>query len=287
MTGFEAALLVLPGELRACAARLTAERETAWEFRLRRGRLPSVVMPGGERPLPGAAPVTAGDLDRVVELAACASPYAVRDSLGRGFLLAPGGVRVGLCGQVNRGTEGERTIGPLSSAAVRIPREVKGCAAPWAELPFRSTLILSPPGGGKTTLLRDMVRLLSLKGKRVALCDERGEVAGFARGENGFDVGERTDVMTGCAKSEAAMMLLRSMNPEIIAMDEITAPEDAAACAAAANCGVALLATAHGDGPEDLAARPLYRTLREAGIFRRAIVIVRRGDRREYREAAL
>ena len=204
----------------------------------------------------------------MLELATEASPYATEESIRQGFVTAAGGVRVGVCGQFRGGGGG---IGTVTSVSVRVPRQILGCAGRWAGQAFVSTLLISPPGGGKTTLLRDYVRLLSDGGARVALCDERGEVAGFCRGEAGFDVGERTDVMTGCPKHQGAM----------------TAPEDVAACAQAANCGVRLLATAHGDGPEDLAARPLYRPLLEQGIFSRAIVIRRQGRERTYREAAL
>ncbi len=285
MDGYEGALAVLPERIRRQAAQVPGgQRDRTAEFRLRRGRFPALVLPEGERRLEGCGPVGREDLERVLELATEASPYATEESIRQGFVTAAGGVRVGVCGQFRGGGGG---IGTVTSVSVRVPRQILGCAGRWAGQAFVSTLLISPPGGGKTTLLRDYVRLLSDGGARVALCDERGEVAGFCRGEAGFDVGERTDVMTGCPKHQGALMLLRAMNPEILAMDEITAPEDVAACAQAANCGVRLLATAHGDGPEDLAARPLYRPLLEQGIFSRAIVIRRQGRERTYREAAL
>ncbi len=288
MNGFEAALRLLPESLREAARALPEEeRQMIWEFRLRRGRLPTALLPEGERALRRTGGVSAEELQRVLELSCAASPYAVEESLRRGFVTAAQGVRGGFCGSaVTR--EGEvQTLKWLSSAVIRVPREVLGCAAPLCRVEFVPTLLLSPPGGGKTTLLRDMVRILSNGGARVALCDERGEVAAFHEGLPGFDVGERTDVITAAPKSRSALMLLRAMGPEILAMDEITAPEDVAACETVSNCGVLLLATAHGSGVEDLRRRPLYRTLLEKRIFRRCVVIRREGERRRYEETVL
>ena len=147
-----------------------------------------------------------------------------------------------------------------------------------------STLIVAPPGAGKTTLLRELVRLLSEGAGgpplRVGLADERGEVAALWRGEPQFDVGRHTDVLDGCRKAEGLLILLRGMNPQVLAADEITHPEDAAAMEEAAGCGVALLATAHAAGTEDLRRRPVYRALLERGVFQRAVVLERRGGER-------
>ena len=284
MSGFAAAAEVLPREYRAAALALSEkERGEAQEFRLRLGRCPTVVTQTGERRL-SPLPVTPAHLLRVLELATLASPYAAADSVRRGFAAAPGGVRVGLCGRMRPGTEGAWAAAGLTSAAVRIPRQVKGCGTPFCAGPFVSTLILSPPGLGKTTLLRDMVRLLSDGGERVGLCDERGEVAALGDGGFGFDVGEHTDVITEGSKADAAMLLLRTMNPQILAMDEITDPEDAAACRRAAGCGVALLATAHAGCREELGQRRPLGELLEEGVFRRLIWINREGAGRSYRE---
>jgi len=149
-----------------------------------------------------------------------------------------------------------------------------------------STLILAPPGLGKTTLLRDVYNRFSdgdgCQPLRVSLADERGEVAACFEGVPQLWVGRRTDVMEGCPKAQGLLLLLRAMNPQMLAADEITAPEDVQALELAAGCGAVLLATAHGRDRSDLLRRPVYRRLLEAGIFERLVLIRRAGGRREY-----
>ena len=287
MNGYDAALSLLPAHIRAAAAEINEkERDAAMEFRLRLGRRPSLAL--AEREIPFSPRIVdTADLSRVLECASRASPYTVKESMSQGFIMAGGGVRVGLCGQMNCMENGMYMLSAISSLSIRIPRQVIGCAGKLAETPFVSTLIISPPGWGKTTLLRDMIRALSNGGTRVGLCDERGEVAALSHGELGFDVGACTDVMTGLPKAQGAMALLRSMNPRILAMDEITAPEDVSACIAAANCGVQLLATAHARTREELLARPVYRSLAEWAIFQRLIVIHWKNGYRNYQEVSL
>lgn len=284
MDGFENALRVLPRSLREAAERLPkGARKEAEELRLRLGRAPAVRFAEGEAALPGVECVTAETLRAVLELATGASWHTAEDSLRRGFVTVQGGCRIGVCGQAV--TEEGRVVGirELSSLCIRIPREVRESADGLLEKEFHSTILISPPSGGKTTLLREMCRRLSDGGLPVSLCDERGEVAAVWNGRAQFDVGARTDVLTGAPKGEGAMMMLRSMAPRILALDEITAPEDVEACLCAANCGVRLLVTAHGCGTEDLFSRGIYRKLTEHKLFRRAVVIRVEDGRRSYR----
>ena len=289
---YRQAAQVLPRRLRQEALGLPQEeQEQAEELRLRAGWPMTAVLPEGERPV-GGPPVEPEELEQLVEIASRASVHAVLEQIRRGYLTVAGGHRIGLCGTAVMEGGGIHALRSLSSANLRIARQVPGAARPvlGALCPggrLESTLILAPPGQGKTTLLRDIIRQVS-EGEgclplRVAVADERGEVAALYGGRPQLDVGRRTDVAEGCPKAQGLMLLLRAMNPQVLAVDEITAPEDAAALRTAAGCGVTLLATAHGAGREDLTRRPLYRGLLEEGMFRRLVEITRREGRREYR----
>lgn len=294
---YRQAAQVLPLSLRGAALALPEDKQArAEEVRLRVGRPMTAVFPQGELPL-GTNPVTGRELEQLLELASRASVHTVADQLRRGYLTVEGGHRVGLCGTPVLRDGQIHGLGRLSSAAIRVARQVTGAAVPVErELLERdgtlcSTLILAPPGAGKTTLLRDLIRIASqgegMVPQRVAVADERGEVAALWNGVPQLDVGERTDVLEGCPKAQALMMLLRAMNPQVLAADEITAPEDVAALISAAGCGVKLLATAHGRDREDLCRRPLYRQLMEAGVFERLLLIRTEKGRRSYQVEVL
>ena len=283
---YEAAAAVLPSRLRQAALELpAAQREAAEELRLRSGgELTALV---GEEEISLCGGVTAEELETLCDIAADFSRYAAMETLREGYLSVRGGFRLGLCGTVVMKDGAAANLKHLTSAALRIGREHPGIGE--ALLPriteggrFQNTLILSPPGGGKTTLLRDLVRSLSNGGYRVALVDERGEVAVCHQGKPQMDVGRRTDVLDGCPKAIGIPMVLRAMNPRVIAVDEITLREDIRAMVMAAGCGVGLLATVHAASVEELLERPLYRELLEHRVFRLAIRIGREGGRRTY-----
>ena len=281
--GFEMAAALLPQNLRAAAEALPkARKEQTEEFRLRMGQAAALRLPEGERTI-SAAPVTPEMLAEVLEKASCASLHAVTEELRRGFLAAPGGVRVGVCGTAVAGN-GIRTLREISSLCIRIPRQIPGAGREILTKLLRcgSVLILSPPGGGKTTFLRELVRSVSDCGAAVSLADERGELAGMYQGMPQFDVGRCTDVLTGAPKAEAAMLLLRAMGPEVVAMDEISAPEDAGAVELLQGCGVRVFATAHAADLSGFAKkRPDFQRLLERGAFQ-AVVSIRGRCERSY-----
>lgn len=288
---YEQAAAVLPSALRRAALLEPKEHQAlAEEFRLRTGYPMTILLPEGE--VDTGVPVEQGDLETLCNLATEFSRYAASETLRRGYLSIRGGGRVGLCGSAVMKADACTNLRDFSSASVRIAREKRGIGkdvAPklFRDGRFRSTLILSPPGGGKTTLLRDLVRCLSTgieteAGLRVSLADERGEVAVLYQGVAQMDVGPRTDVLDSCPKAAAIPMLLRAMNPQVIAVDEITVREDLRAMAMAANCGVGLLATIHAVSVEELLRKPLYAELLEAHVFSLAVLICRREGERFY-----
>lgn len=298
---YEQAAALLPLRWRETARQLPPPQQAqAEELRLRAGQPITVLLSQGELPLSREASppvVTQSDLEQLCDTVTDHSRYAAAETLRRGYLTARGGFRIGLCGSAVLREGDVSTLRDLSSAAIRIGRQQIGLAEPL--LPrlfpageFQSTLLLSPPGLGKTTLLRDLVRCLSngsgpLPGHRVSLVDERGEVAVMYQGLPQMDVGRHTDVLDACPKALAIPMLLRCANPQIIALDEISVREDLDAMAAAAHCGVRFLATVHASDPQELRRRPLFARLLRLRVFSQAVLIRREEGQRQYQVASL
>lgn len=242
------------------------------EIRLRAGQPVCVNVGGREWALDFQ--VCDGELlNTVLGRASSYSGYAIGDQLSQGFLTVPGGHRIGVCGSVRP----NGTMTGITSLNIRVARQITGIAEPILSDLKRhpaSTLILGPPGSGKTTLLRETVRCLSDRMDfRVSLIDERYELAGVAEGVPQFSVGRHTDILSGVGKRQGIEMALRGMNPQWIALDEITAQSDVEAMTQAAYCGVQLLATAHASSAEDLDRRPVYRGLLSAHLFETMITI--------------
>ncbi|MBR7178653.1 MAG: Flp pilus assembly complex ATPase component TadA [Oscillospiraceae bacterium] len=244
-------LAILPQRMR------TFDFGQVQELRLREGRPPRAVLRGEFRDLSG--PVESQEIRYVINAASRYSPWTAA-SMAQGYLTAPGGHRIGICG--HGAGEGLQEI---TSLCIRIARDITGISEglPTGE----SLLILGPPGSGKTTLLRDYIRRIS-KTDAVSVVDERREVF-----PSGFFTGDNTDVLTGFEKAKGMDMVLRAMGPQVIAMDEVTCEQDCSALVRAAWCGVRLVATAHASSAADLRSRRIYRPLAESGLFSAAVVL--------------
>lgn len=254
------------------------QQERIEEYRLRIGHPPKVMITGEERIL-YSEPLTASQLEEIVLQATGQAVYSASQMLKNGFLILRGGHRLGLCGTVVYKEGKISALKEISSLNLRIASERTGFAQPLIHHLWThpgSVLIVSPPGWGKTTLLRDLIFQLSTRFLwRISVCDERMELAACKDGVPQFDLGPSTDILSGAQKETGIEMLLRTMNPQWIAVDEITSEQDVIAILRASYCGVQFLATAHAMNEEELYARPIYGDLLSAGIFRNLILIKR------------
>ena len=280
MEPFDIACTLIPDEL---SAELSRYRD-AEEFRLRLGQRPTALI-GGQETAFSTVSLGREQLHRILEIATGASLHASAASMVNGFIPYRG-LRIGICGEA--AISGDRLVGfrNIRSLAIRIPKPCSGACLNIARSCLtdgpKNTLIVAPPGVGKTSLLRELIRLTSEQGRRVGVIDERDELSGSQAGADAYDLGPCSDVLIGLDKLTAAMMLLRGMNPEVIAMDEITASEDLGAVRNITGCGVFVYATAHGSSRDDMLRRALYRELLTQECFELMVMISIRDGRRAY-----
>lgn len=254
-------LNILPTWMRSCVSEY--QEAPLEEIRMRISSPPELIIARKSTWLYRS--VTEEDIRFCINTASQYSPWNA-STIAKGFLTAPGGHRIGICGEAIIKDDSIAGIRTPRSVCIRVARDYPGIS----ENLFHSlcsVLILGAPGSGKTTMLRDLSRTFAQK-HLVSVVDERQEIF-----PSGFPVGKRMDILSGCSKKQGIDIVLRTMGPECIAVDEITAEKDCEALVHASNCGVKLLATAHASGLDDYMHRRAYMPLRKAEIIHSFLIL--------------
>ncbi|MBE7023302.1 MAG: stage III sporulation protein AA [Ruminococcaceae bacterium] len=230
----------------------------------------------------GAYMVTERDLKLIFQAVCENSVYAFMDEIRQGFITLKGGHRVGFTGRAVTERGRIENFREISSMNIRIAHEIIGAAnyiTDYILKPDRviNTLIVSPPMGGKTTVLRDLTRQISNQGIKTALVDDRGELAALFRGVPQNDIGVQTDVIENAPKSDGIIMMLRTMSPQLVVTDEISTSSDRDALLQCFGTGVSVVASAHGSTAEEIIQREVLKPLLGGIGFEQIIVLRREG----------
>lgn len=265
------------------------ERNKLEEIRCRTGRPLELIVSGGlwrrlDRDMPVFQPEQAGEL---LQKIGRYSLYALEEELRRGYITIQGGHRIGLAGHVITENGHVLRLRDVTFFNIRLARQKIGAALPLVPYLYKkgrwqSLLIVGAPQTGKTTLLRDLARIISeglseryIAAQKTGIVDERSEIAGCVAGIPQNRIGDRTDVLDACPKAEGMMMMIRSMSPDVLIVDEIGRRDDTEALFEALNAGVTVMATAHGLTIEQLNSRPSLGSLIESQLFERYVILSR------------
>lgn len=257
-----------------------------YEIRIRRN-LPIVVNVGGEfKELKNQqnGKVIYSDkklIEYIILRATESSLYCYNNQIKNGYISVAGGIRIGISGEVVSTEEGViKTIKNIQSLVIRVPHQILNCAKPlerfiFSEERVNNLLIISPPGCGKTTLIRDIARVVA-SSKKIYNClivDERYEISATSNGESGLDVGQFVDSLSGCKKDFAFQSGIRSLSPSVIVADELISEEDCNACNFAICSGVSCIASIHGESVLDIKRKPFTKELFDNKLFDYFIVL--------------
>lgn len=260
------------------------QKEELEEIRIRINRPIEMTMKGAPRFL--SYIIKPDDAFHLMNKISHFSIYTLEEELKQGFITVSGGHRIGLAGKVILEDGKVKAIRDISSFNIRIAREKVGIAEPIIPYIFQGnwmhTMVIGPPQTGKTTLLRDIARIASsgsitrgIQAQKVGIVDERSEIAGCVNGIPQLTFGDRIDVLDACPKAEGMMMMIRSMSPDILVVDEIGRKEDAEAVQEAVHAGIKLMMTTHGTSMDEIKNRPSLRNIIEQKIFQRFVVLSR------------
>jgi stage III sporulation protein AA len=261
-----------------------SQKEELEEIRIRINRPIEITMKGAPKFL--SYIIRQEDAFHLMNKISQFSIYTLEEELKRGYITVSGGHRIGLAGKVILEEGKVKAIRDIASFNIRIAKEKIGIAEKITPYIFRDfwmhTMIIGPPQTGKTTMLRDIARIIStgnhekgIHAYKVGIVDERSEIAGCVNGIPQMSFGHRLDVLDACPKAEGMMMMIRSMSPDVLVVDEIGRLEDAEAIQEAVHAGIRLIMTTHGSSMEEVRKRPSLKTIIDQNIFQRFIVLSR------------